>query len=68
MPAQDSIDVLISYFNQLIALSKEEKELVAQKFHHRLYRKRQYVLQEGDVCTNINFVVRGCLLGCALYF
>lgn len=61
MPAPDSIDVLINYFNQLIALSKEEQELVKEKFHHRLYRKRQYVLQEGDVCTNMNFVVRGCL-------
>ena len=40
MPAQDSIDVLINYFNQLIALSKVEKELVREKFHHRLYRKR----------------------------
>src|ERR1044072_4803183 len=61
MPAQDSIDVLINYFNQIIALSKDEKELVKQKFHHLLYRKRQYVLQEGDICTNMNFVVRGCL-------
>lgn len=61
MPAQDSIDVLINYFNQMIALTKEEKELVKGKFHHRLYRKRQYVLQEGDICTNMNFVVRGCL-------
>ena len=61
MPAQDSIDVLINHFNQMIALTKDEKELVKAKFHHRLYRKRQYVLQEGDICTNMNFVVRGCL-------
>ena len=61
MPAQDSIDILISHFNQMIALSKNEKDLVKAKFHHRLYRKRQYVLQEGDICTNMNFVVRGCL-------
>jgi CRP-like cAMP-binding protein len=61
MPAQDSIDVLIGYFNEMIPLTDAEKELVKQQFHHRLYRKRQYVLQEGDVCTNMNFVVRGCL-------
>jgi CRP-like cAMP-binding protein len=61
MSAQDSIDVLISYFDRMITLTNEEKELVKGKFHHRLYRKRQYVLQEGDVCTYMNFVVRGCL-------
>lgn len=61
MSAQDSIDVLISYFDRMIPLTNEEKELVREKFHHRLYRKRQYVLQEGDVCGYMNFVVRGCL-------
>ncbi|OQP61732.1 cyclic nucleotide-binding protein [Niastella vici] len=61
MPAQDSIDALISYFDKMIPLNNDEKELVKKTFHHRLYRKRQYVLQEGDVCVHINFVVRGCL-------
>src|SRR6476660_1847552 len=59
--SQASIDPLLTYFDRLIPLSKEEKELVTQKFHARLFRKRQYVLQEGDVCTQIYFVVRGCL-------
>lgn len=31
------------------------------KFNPRLFRKRQFVLQEGDVCTQFNFIVRGCL-------
>ena len=61
MLQQDSIEPLLAYFNQLIPLSGEEKALVQEKFHHRLYRKRQYVLQEGDTCTNVNFIVWGCL-------
>jgi CRP-like cAMP-binding protein len=61
MSGQDSIELLLSYFDRLIPLTKEEKELVKDKFHHRLYRKRQYVLQEGNMCTYLNFVVRGCL-------
>jgi len=61
MSAQDSIESLIIYFDRLIPLTPEEKELVKNMFHHRLYRKRQYVLQEGDVCAYINFIVRGCL-------
>ncbi len=55
---QTSVEPLLSYFDRLIPLNKEEKELVTAKFHPRLYRKRQYVLQE---CTHFYFVVRGCL-------
>src|SRR4030095_7336357 len=58
---QASIEPLLIYFDRLIPLNKQEKELVIEKFHPRLYRKRQFVLQEGDICTRFNFVVRGCL-------
>ena len=58
---QTTVESLMSYFDRLIPLNREEKELVASKFHPRLYRKRQYILQEGNVCTQFNFVVRGCL-------
>jgi CRP-like cAMP-binding protein len=56
-----SIEPLLRYFDQLITLNKEEKKLVNQKFRPRLYRKKQYVLQEGDICMQMNFVVRGSL-------
>ncbi len=55
------IEPLLAYFDRLIPLNEAEKELVKEKFHSRLFRKRQYVLQEGDVCRHIYFVVRGCL-------
>jgi CRP-like cAMP-binding protein len=58
---QASIESLLNYFDRFIPLTNIEKELVAAKFHPRLFRKRQYVLQEGDVCTQFYFVVRGCL-------
>ncbi|MES2773871.1 MAG: Crp/Fnr family transcriptional regulator [Bacteroidota bacterium] len=56
-----SVEPLLSYFAWLYALTTGEKELVRKKFHPRLFRKRQFVLQEGNVCTHFNFVVRGCL-------
>jgi CRP/FNR family transcriptional regulator, anaerobic regulatory protein len=56
-----SIEPLLSYFDRLVPLNTEEKELVKVKFHPRLFKKRQFVLQEGDVCTQFNFVIRGCL-------
>jgi CRP/FNR family transcriptional regulator, anaerobic regulatory protein len=59
--SEASLEPLLSYFDRLIPLNKEERELVTQKFRPRLYRKKQYVLQDGDVCLQMNFVVRGCL-------
>jgi CRP-like cAMP-binding protein len=59
--SQASIESLLHYFDRLIPLNNEEKGFVAEKFHPRLFRKRQYVLQEGDICTQFYFVVRGCL-------
>lgn len=60
-PIQPSTEPLIDYFNSLIPLNNEESELVKKLFKSRLYRKKQYVLQENDVCNQFNFVVRGCL-------
>ena len=58
---QASNEPLHAYFERLIPLNREEKKLVNEKFYLRLFRKRQYVLQEGDVCTQLYFVVRDCL-------
>ncbi len=59
--SEASIEPLLQYFEKLIPLNKEERELVREKFRPRLYRRKQYVLQDGDVCNQMNFVVRGCL-------
>ncbi len=42
--SKSSIEPLLNYFDRLLPLNKEEKELVSEKFHPRLYRKRQFVL------------------------
>lgn len=55
------IEPLLVYFQNLIPLNKEEKQLVYDFFKPRLYRKKQYILQEGDICNQFNFIVRGCL-------
>jgi len=58
---QPKVEPLLDYFQKVIPLNDEEKQLVTELFKPRLYRKRQYVLQECDVCHQFNFVVRGCL-------
>jgi CRP-like cAMP-binding protein len=56
----ESIDILIQYFHNHIPLKEDEKEAVRTLFKERRIRKRQYLLQEGDVCVNNCFVVEGC--------
>jgi CRP/FNR family transcriptional regulator, anaerobic regulatory protein len=58
---QTQIEPLLNYFQKVIPLKNEEKQLVTELFTPRLYRKRQYVLQDSDICNQCNFVVRGCL-------
>lgn len=52
---------LIDYFQKIVPLTENEQQWVSEYFKPRLYRKRQYILQQGDVCKYFNFVVRGCL-------
>lgn len=56
-----SITPLIDYFQKIVPLTENEQKWVSEYFKPRLYRKRQYILQQGDVCKYFNFVVRGCL-------
>lgn len=58
---QTSAEPLLEYFKRLIPLNSEEIQSVTAFFKPRLYRRRQYVSQEGDVSSQFNFVVRGCL-------
>ena len=51
----------INHFEKIIRLNAQEKAYVTEAFQRRLYRKKQYILQEGDVCHVLNFVVSGCL-------
>lgn len=59
--SNNSVTVLNTYFEKMLSLTDEEKAFISEKFQPRLYRKRQYVLQDGDVCNVFNFVLNGCL-------
>lgn len=51
---------LINYFNSYLPLSKEEVAIVKTIFKERRVKRRQFILQEGDVCRLNTFVVEGC--------
>lgn len=54
-------EVLFQKLDEKIQLTAEEKHLCMSYFSPKKLRKRQYILQEGDVCKYIAFVEKGML-------
>ena len=55
-----SIQSLITYFEKFLPLEDEEISFLKSVFKERKVRRRQFILQEGDVCKVNSFVVEGC--------
>lgn len=51
---------LIDYFEKFLPLDEDEKAAVEAYFKKRSVRRRQFILQEGDVSSLNTFVVEGC--------
>jgi len=54
-------EVLFQKFDEKVQLTDEEKQLSKSFFIPKKLRKKQYLLQEGDVCKYIAFVEKGIL-------
>lgn len=56
-------ETLIQYINAHTTkpLTESETDIVKNIFKPRRIRKRQYFLQEGDVCRHMGFVVKGAM-------
>ena len=54
------IEKLLSYFDRYLPLNDQEREELSNRCRERRVKRRQFILQEGDVCRHYNFVVEGC--------
>src|SRR5437868_2054731 len=56
-------EYLIKYINSHVAnpLTETEMELIRNNFVPRRFRKKQYLLQEGEVCKYSAFMVKGAM-------
>ncbi|TCJ12667.1 Crp/Fnr family transcriptional regulator [Flaviaesturariibacter flavus] len=54
-------ELFFQKFNEKVGLSKEEEALIKQHLTPKKLRKKQYLLQEGDVCKYVAFVEKGAL-------
>lgn len=55
--------IIISYINKhnIEPLTKEEELLVVSSFQYKKIRKKQYFLQEGEVCKYTGFIIKGAM-------
>jgi len=54
---------LIKYINSfsILPLTSEEEQLVKSTFVYKKIRKRQYLLQAGEVCKHAAFIIKGAM-------
>lgn len=50
----------LNYINRYIHLTIEEENLLFSKIIERNYLKDQYIVQQGDTCKTVNFIISGC--------
>lgn len=55
------IDIFKTYLQGKANYTPDELETILASVVIKKLRKRQYLLQEGDVCKNHTFVTKGCL-------
>lgn len=55
-----SIEALIAHFNGYLPLNEEEIAELKKRAVIRRIKRRQLILNEGDVCSSYIFVVEGC--------
>lgn len=53
-------EALIEYFNQMLPLDEKELAFVKEAFTEKRVKKRQFILQEGEICRHNTFVLEGC--------
>lgn len=55
-----STETLIQYFSGFLPLEEKEIDFLASVFKERKVKRRQFILQEGDICKYNSFVLEGC--------
>lgn len=57
------MEALFNNISRHIQLTPEEQELISRRIEEKSFRRKQMLLQEGDICKHNYFVKSGCLRG-----
>ncbi|WP_219222420.1 Crp/Fnr family transcriptional regulator [Pedobacter antarcticus] len=55
------IDILFKHIQDKVSITEMDKELIKPFFIEKKLRRKQYLLQEGDVCKYLSFVSSGLI-------
>lgn len=54
-------DSILEHINQHVTLSDQEKKTFCSTLIYKKFRRKQYLLQDGEICSHDYFVISGCL-------
>lgn len=54
------MDSIIRHFDKYLPLGDDEKEALTSRLKERTIKRKQFILQEGDICKYFTYVVKGC--------
>ncbi|GAA0548428.1 Crp/Fnr family transcriptional regulator [Chitinophaga japonensis] len=54
-------ELILAHIARHVTLDKQEQDAFCAALQHRKLRRRQYLLQEGDICRHDHFVIKGGL-------
>jgi CRP-like cAMP-binding protein len=55
-----AIKNLLSHFDRYLPLDDNESQALTSRLAERRIKRKQYILQEGDICKYFTYVVEGC--------
>lgn len=55
-------DYIKTYFKNFLPLEEADLELFLSKFKHKSFKKGDYFIKEGESCSEIGFILKGCLV------
>ena len=61
MEIQDHYIPLINYFERVASLDEFEKKLVQELFVFNTYKRKEFLLREGEICRQFSFLLKGCM-------
>ena len=55
------MEKIIKHFDKYLPLDEKEKDALTSRLVQRKMKRKQYILQEGDICKYFTYVAEGCL-------
>jgi len=54
-------DLILANFARHVHLNEDEQQAVINRLQPKTYQRKERVLNAGDICKAVSFVVKGCL-------